>query len=117
MVLALLGTPGCRGLEARRRAPGPRPRRTPHNHKRPARLDDLRRLGQLLTRRGVRITFLKEHLTCTGADTPMAQRLLSVMGAFAAFEQAILGERQREGMALAKQRGAYRGRKKALSPD
>jgi len=65
----------------------------------------------------VRITFLKEHLTCTGADTPMAQCLLSVMGAFAAFEQAILRERQREGMALAKQRGASRGRKKALAPD
>jgi len=79
--------------------------------------DDLRRLVQLLTRRGVRITFLKEHLTFTGEDTPMAQRMLSVMGAFAEFERTLLRERQREGMALAKQRGAYRGRKKALAPD
>ena len=80
-------------------------------------LDDLRRLVQHLTQRGVRITFLKEHLTFTGEDTPMAQLMLSVMGAFAEFERALLRERQREGMALAKQRGAYRGRKKSLSPD
>ena len=80
-------------------------------------LDDLQRLVQLLTRRGVRITFQKEHLTFTGEDTPMAQLMLSVMGAFAEFERALLRERQREGIALAKQRGAYRGRKKALSPD
>ena len=80
-------------------------------------LDDLRRLVQLLTQRGVRITFLKEHLTFTGGDTPMAQLMLSVMGAFAEFERALLRERQREGIALAKQRDAYRGRKKALSAD
>jgi DNA invertase Pin-like site-specific DNA recombinase len=80
-------------------------------------LDDLRRLVQLLTQRGVRITFLKEHLTFTGEDTPMAQLMLSVMGAFAEFERALLRERQREGIVLAKQRGAYRGRKKSLAPD
>ena len=46
-------------------------------------LDDLRQLVQHLTTRGVRITFLKENLTFTGEDTPMAQLMLSVMGAFA----------------------------------
>ncbi len=45
----------------------------------------------------------------------MAQLMLSVMGAFAEFERALIRERQREGIALAKQRGVYRGRKKALS--
>ncbi len=45
----------------------------------------------------------------------MANLMLSVMGAFAEFERALIKERQREGIALAKQRGAYRGRKKALS--
>ena len=39
------------------------------------------------------------------------------MGAFAEFERALIRERQREGIALAKKRGAYRGRKKALSLD
>jgi DNA invertase Pin-like site-specific DNA recombinase len=37
------------------------------------------------------------------------------MGAFAEFERALINERQREGIALAKQRGAYKGRKKSLS--
>ncbi|WP_374685306.1 recombinase family protein [Klebsiella pneumoniae] len=78
-------------------------------------LDDLRRLVQGLTQRGVRIEFLKEHLTFTGEDSPMANLMLSVMGAFAEFERALIRERQREGIALAKQRGAYRGRKKSLS--
>lgn len=80
-------------------------------------LDDLRRLVQDLTKRGVRIEFVKEHLTFTGEDSPMANLLLSVMGAFAEFERALIKERQREGIALARQRGAYRGRKKALTEE
>lgn len=47
----------------------------------------------------------------------MANLLLSVMGAFAEFERALIRERQREGITLAKQRGAYRGRKKVLPPE
>jgi DNA invertase Pin-like site-specific DNA recombinase len=78
-------------------------------------LDDLRRIVQNLTRRGVRIEFVKEGLTFTGDDSPMANLMLSVMGAFAEFERALLRERQREGIALAKQRGAYRGRKRSLN--
>jgi len=80
-------------------------------------LDDLRRIVHILTGKGVRIEFVKEHLAFTGEDSPMANLLLSVMGAFAEFERALINERQREGIALAKQRGAYRGRKKTLSPD
>ena len=80
-------------------------------------LDDLRRLVQGLTQRGVRIEFVKEHLTFTGEDSPMANLMLSIMSAFAEFERALIRERQREGIALAKQRGAYRGRKKALAPE
>lgn len=80
-------------------------------------LDDLRRIVQTLTQRGVHIEFVKEHLSFTGEDTPMANLMLSVMGAFAEFERALIRERQREGIALAKQRGAYRGRKKSLSSE
>ena len=47
----------------------------------------------------------------------MANLMLSVMGAFAEFERALIKERQREGIALAKQRGAYRGRKRVLSDE
>ena len=79
-------------------------------------LDDLRRLVADLTKRGVKIQFVKESLTFTGEDSPMSTLLLSVMGAFAEFERALIRERQREGVALAKQRGAYKGRKKTLSP-
>ncbi len=78
-------------------------------------LDDLRRLVQTLTNKGVRIEFIKEHLTFSGEDSPMAHLMLSVMGAFAEFERALIRERQREGIALAKKRGVYRGRKRALS--
>jgi DNA invertase Pin-like site-specific DNA recombinase len=80
-------------------------------------LDDLRRLVQSLTARGVRIEFVKENMTFIGEDSPLANLMLSVMGAFAEFERALIRERQREGIALAKQRGVYRGRKKALTPE
>jgi DNA invertase Pin-like site-specific DNA recombinase len=80
-------------------------------------LDDLRRLVQGLTKRGIRIEFVKEHLIFTGEDSPMANLMLSVMGAFAEFERALIRERQREGIALARQRGAYRGRKRSLSAE
>lgn len=80
-------------------------------------LDDLRRLVQMLTQRGVRVEFLRENLTFTDENSPMAHLMLSVLGAFAEFEQALIRERQREGIALAKQRGAYKGRKKALNSE
>ena len=60
-----------------------------HSMDRPARnLDDLRRIVQTLTQRGVHIEFVKEHLSFTGEDSPMANLMLSVMGAFAEFERA-----------------------------
>ena len=64
-------------------------------------LDDLRQIVQTLTRRGIRIEFVKEHLAFTGEDSPMANLMLSVMGAFAEFERALIRERQREGIAIA----------------
>jgi len=78
-------------------------------------LDNLRYLVQSLTKKGIEVEFVKEHLTFTGKDSPMAQLMLSVMGAFAEFERALIKERQREGIAIAKQKGLYKGRKKVLS--
>ena len=78
-------------------------------------LDDLRRIVRTLTNKGVSVEFVKEHLTFTGEDSPMANLMLSVMGAFAEFERALIRERQAEGIAKAKQRGAYKGRKKSLT--
>jgi DNA invertase Pin-like site-specific DNA recombinase len=80
-------------------------------------LDDLRRIVRMLTGKGVRVEFVKESLTFTGEDSPMATLLLSVIGAFAEFERALILERQREGIAAAKQRGAYTGRKPALTAE
>ena len=78
-------------------------------------LDDLRQLVRTLTARGVRVEFVKESLTFTGDDSPMATLLLSIMGSFAEFERALIRERQMEGIAAARKRGVYTGRKKALT--
>jgi DNA invertase Pin-like site-specific DNA recombinase len=78
-------------------------------------LDDLRRLVATLTGKGVSVEFIKEGLTFTGEDKPLSKLLLSVMGAFAEFERSIIRERQLEGIALAKQKGVYKGRKRVLS--
>ncbi|WP_131783874.1 recombinase family protein [Legionella gresilensis] len=80
-------------------------------------LDDLRRLVTHLTSQQIKIEFLKEGLTFTGEDSPMSTLLLSVMGAFAEFERSLIKERQMEGIALAKKRGTYKGRKAALSKE
>jgi DNA invertase Pin-like site-specific DNA recombinase len=80
-------------------------------------LDDLRRIVQELNGKGVKIEFVKEQLTFSGEDSPMATLLLSVMGAFAEFERALIRERQREGVALAKKNGVYKGRRPALSEE
>lgn len=78
-------------------------------------LDDLRKLVCQLTAKQVKVQFLKENLTFSGVDSAMSTLLLSIMGAFAEFERALIRERQMEGIALAKKRGAYKGRKKCLS--
>lgn len=80
-------------------------------------VDDLRRFVQQQTNRGVRVQFIKENLLFTGEESPMANLMLSVLGAVAQFERDLIRERQREGIALAKQRGVYRGRSRKLSAE
>jgi len=77
-------------------------------------LDDLRSIVRRLTAKKVRVEFVKEQLAFTGEDNAMANLLLNVMGAFAEFERSLIRERQREGIALAKTRGVYRGRTRSL---
>lgn len=79
-------------------------------------LVDLRQTVDTLTGRGVRVRFAKEGLTFTadGSD-PCAVLMLSVMGAVAEFERSMILERQREGIAIAKRAGKYKGRKPALT--
>jgi DNA invertase Pin-like site-specific DNA recombinase len=78
-------------------------------------LDDLRRIVRELNESGVVVQFHKESLTFTGQDSPMANLLLSMLGAVAEFERSLIRERQREGIALAKADGRYKGRKPALT--
>ena len=78
-------------------------------------LDDLKKIVLGLTARKVLVRFEKEGMTYTGTDSPMATLSMNMMGAFAEFERAIIRERQREGIALAKKAGVYTGRKPALS--
>lgn len=79
-------------------------------------LGDLRGLVAELTGRGVRVEFVTEGLVFTGDDSPMSTLLLNLLGAVAEFERSLIRERQREGIAAAKARGVYRGRKPSLDP-
>jgi DNA invertase Pin-like site-specific DNA recombinase len=79
-------------------------------------LRDLLQLVEGLNGRGISVEFVKEGLTFTGEDTPMAKMLLGIMGAVAQFERALIRERQLEGIAKAKQAGKYQGRKSTIQP-
>ena len=77
-------------------------------------VQDLLRIVDELTRKGVTVQFVKESLTFTGEDSPIANLMLAIMGACAQFERALIRERQREGIALAKKAGKYKGRRQVL---
>ena len=82
-----------------------------------------RNLGDLLATvekfnaKGVAIRFVKENLNFEpGNDaSPMATLTLQMLGAFAQFERSLILERQREGIAIAKAQGAYKGGNNKLS--
>lgn len=80
-------------------------------------LDDLRAIVKGLTDRGVAVQFIKEGLTFTDEQNAASLLMLNIMGAFAEFERSLIKERQREGIAVAKTKGVYTGRKPALSDD
>jgi DNA invertase Pin-like site-specific DNA recombinase len=79
-------------------------------------LVDLRQTVDRLTARGVAVRFVKEGLTFTRDESdPCSVLMLSIMGAVAEFERSMILERQREGIAIAKRAGKYKGRKPALT--
>ena len=80
-------------------------------------LVDLRGMVTKLTGRGVAVEFMKENLRFNGDDSPMAILLLSLLGAVAEFERSLILERQREGIALAKVAGKYKGRSRSLTAE
>lgn len=80
-------------------------------------LSDLKLTVKKLVDKGVHVHFVKENMVFTGDDSPMSVLMLAVLGAFAEFERDLMRERQKEGIALAKASGKYRGSKKVLRPD
>ena len=80
-------------------------------------LADLLNLVEDLTGRGVSVHFLGEKLDFdAGKDaSPTSKLMLSMIGAFAEFERSMIRRRQAEGIALAKERGAYKGRQRSVT--
>jgi DNA invertase Pin-like site-specific DNA recombinase len=75
----------------------------------------LRELVEHLLSAGVTITFHKEQLMFSADNAnPMNQLMLTMLGAIYQFERSLILERQREGIALAKKRGVYNGRKRSI---
>jgi len=68
-----------------------------------------------LNKRGVIVEFVKESLIFAGDDSAMSKLMLTIMGGVAEFERAMIRERQREGIAKAKEAGKYRGRKSTMT--
>ena len=78
-------------------------------------LRDLQTIIQTLLDKNVSITFISENLTFSASSNdPFAKLQLHLMGAFAEFERSIIRKRQAEGIAKAKARGVYRGRKATI---
>ena len=63
---------------------------------------------QELTDKGVGLISLKENVD---TDTPQGRFMLTVFAALAELERETILQRQREGIAIAKQQGKYKGRK------
>jgi len=74
-------------------------------------LVDLHTLVDELTANGITVTFLQEGQSYSADPSPTGKLLLGMLGAVAEFERAIIRERQAEGIARAKARGVYKGRK------
>lgn len=71
-----------------------------------------------LVARDVTVRFVKEGLTFSNDDTNACNRLmLQMLGAVAEFERSLILERQREGIAIAKAKGKYKGRVPSLTDD
>ena len=70
---------------------------------------DLLTIVEQLASKGVDFVSLKE---CIDTSTPQGKFMLTVFGAMAELERESILERQREGIAIAKEQGLYQGRQK-----
>jgi DNA invertase Pin-like site-specific DNA recombinase len=76
---------------------------------------DLLTMVRTLNADKIAVRFMRENITFAGNDSPMDKLLLTLLGAVAEFERSMIHERQREGIALAKARGIYKGRRQQLT--
>ena len=74
---------------------------------------DLLRIVTALQEKHVGLVSLKERIDST---TPQGRLMLTMIGAINEFERANILERQAEGIALAKEKGVYKGRKRIGYP-
>ena len=74
---------------------------------------DLLDIVQQLKAKQVQVISLKESFD---TSTPAGELAMTMFAAIATFERKLMLERQREGIALAKEQGKYRGRKEAQKP-
>jgi DNA invertase Pin-like site-specific DNA recombinase len=74
---------------------------------------DLLDITEKLSKRKVELISLEENLN---TSTPTGKLMLTMIGAINTFERENLLERQREGIAIAKQKGLYKGRKSVQLP-
>lgn len=73
---------------------------------------DLLELVEQITGSGATIRFHKENLTFQPeSNDPFQQLMLSMVSAIAQFERELIVQRVREGVAIAKAAGKYKGRK------
>lgn len=79
---------------------------------------DLKEIVDTITNKGVIVHFHKENLIFNGnASDAINILLFNILGSFAQFERELMLERQREGIAKAKEDGKYKGRKKTVDDD
>lgn len=75
---------------------------------------DLLALVEGLTEKGIHLVSNHENLD---TSTPTGKLMLTVIAAINEFERTNMLERQREGIAIAKREGRYKGRKRMELPD
>ncbi|MFR9680774.1 recombinase family protein [Acinetobacter sp. SEK570] len=81
-------------------------------------LSDLKELVDMLNGKGVSVHFHKEGMKFNGhKKDSMTNLLFNILGSFAEFERELMLERQREGIAKAKEEGKYKGRVKTVDDD
>jgi DNA invertase Pin-like site-specific DNA recombinase len=79
---------------------------------------DILNLVETIKEIGATIKFHKENLTFDGTSSDLySDLLLTILSGFAQFERNIILERQREGIAIAKAKGKYKGAKRKLTDE